>query len=105
MKKEVLVSTSATRIFCSNKLNNEYRLIFKTNEDIKEGYIEISLLGEQGSKKCKVLKCKMNNESLKIDNNRIYIKDRVKNKKNSITIQIDYDNYCTIEVDVYGFKE
>lgn len=105
MKKEVLVSTSATRIFCSNKLNNEYRLIFKTNEDIKEGYIEISLLGEQGSKKCKVLKCKMNNENLKIDNNRIYIKDIVKNKKNSITIQIDYDNYCTIEVDVYGFKE
>lgn len=105
IKKEILINTSSTRIFCSNKLNNEYRLIFKTIEDIKEGYLKISLLGEQGIIECKVLNCKMNNEKLKIDNNKIYISNIVKDKKNSITIQIGYDNYCTIGVNVYGFKE
>lgn len=105
MKKEVEVNTTATRIFCSNKLKNEYRLIFTTNEDIEEGYLILNLLGEQGISNCKVINCKMNNENLKINNNKIFIKNILKNNKNNLTIQIDYDNYCTIGVKVYGFKE
>ena len=105
MKKEILIQPSLTRIFCSNKLNNEYRLIFKTDEDMQEGYLQLNILGEQGISECKVLNGKMNNRELKIKNNKIYIDNIMKNKKNSVTIQIDYDNYCTLEVSVYGFKK
>ena len=106
IKKQVRLEAINTRIFCDNKINNEYKLIFNVPNDIKEGCIKLNILGEQGETRCNIL-CATDStgNKLKIEHNKIYINKIHKSEKQSLKVKIDYDNYCALGVDIYGFSE
>lgn len=106
IKKEVRLEAINTRIFCDNKINNEYKLIFNVPNDIKEGCIKLNILGEQGETRCNIL-CATDStgNKLKIEHNKIYINKIHKSEKQSLKVKINYDNYCALGVDIYGFSE
>ena len=45
------------------------------------------------------------NISLKVNKNKIYIGHTDKNSRNTIIFKLDYDDYCTLGVGIYGFEK
>ena len=104
-KKSIEINPINKRIFCSNKIKKEYRLIFNSPKNIKNGYLKLSILGEQGEIDCIIEDAFIDNERLKIQKNKIFIQNIYANKKYLLTIYIDYDDYCTLGVNLYGFEK
>lgn len=104
-KEYIEINPINKRIFCSNKIKKEYRLIFNSPKNIKNGYLKLSILGEQGEIDCIIEDAFIDNEQLKIQKNKIFIQNIYANKKYLLTIYIDYDDYCTLGVNLYGFKK
>ncbi|MDD3241989.1 MAG: hypothetical protein PHQ64_04400 [Bacilli bacterium] len=105
-KKEVKIHPVKTRIFCSNKASNQYKIIFQLDRDVKEGYIKFNIIGEQGETDAQIKKAFNNtsNEILKVKRNRVTVHDIKKGYKNSLTFNIEYDDYCTLGVGIYGLE-
>lgn len=105
MEKCVEVKPMGIRMFCSNKLLGEYTLMFKVPKNLKNSYIKVMISGEQGGidaiiKSANILD---NNKSeLVVMQEKIMLNRLFKDTQNKIKFRIDYDNYCSMEVKLYG---
>ncbi|QGU95446.1 hypothetical protein GOM49_10410 [Clostridium bovifaecis] len=106
-QKEIKIQPISTRIFCSNKASNEYKLIFKLDRNVESGYIRFNIIGEQGEIEAEIIKAVNNNpqQSLKVKRNKVFVENLFKGIKNSITFNIHHDEYCTLGVGIYGFEK
>lgn len=103
----ISIKPISIRLFCSNKHESEYTLIFRLDKNLKKSYIKILLAGEQKGVEATTLSAyKIVGESqrLKISNNKIIIGDIKKDEQIKVRFIIDYDTYCSMEVKVHGFK-
>lgn len=105
IKKPIRFIPINSRVICSNKNKNEYKYIFTLKEEIMNAYLLISIKGEQVVQGINVKNAYYINDKLKTVNNIIYLNNLKIKDKNSIIFTIDYDDYCSLEVDIYGFKE
>lgn len=108
MEKAIAVRPVMTRIFCSNKNSNEYKLIFELDKEIKKGYLKMFILGEQNNQEdAQIIYASdvRKNITLKVNKNKIYIGHTDKNSKNTIIFKLGYDDYCTLGVGIYGFEK
>lgn len=97
------VKSKQIRIFYL-KDSNQYKLIFYPIIDSEEGYIEINRVAENDDKMpINILGYKFD-ENLRIDKNRIGSFKFIKDEKIAITLDLDIDEYSTMEVKLYAYK-
>ena len=91
------------RIFCVNKSKGEYILQFSTNRTLESAVIRIRVIAETGSYPAPIISASNLQDEI-YDIFGSDIKD-VKCKLESRTqmyVTIDHDEYCSMEVDLYG---
>ena len=97
------VKSKQIRIFYL-KDSNQYKLIFYPTIDSEEGYIEINRVAENDdTMPINILGYKFD-ENLRIDKNRIGSFKFIKDEKIAIILDLDIDEYSTMEVKLYAYK-
>ena len=103
-KKVVLVKAKHFRIFCIDKKNQFYRLIFTPNESSKKAYLAINKIAELSEKEAvKVLAVRGIDNPTIIKNKVGYI-ELEEGLTKSIDVQIECQDYCSMEVKIYAYK-
>lgn len=102
-KKIVSVKAKDIRIFCLNKNEKLYRLIFTPTTSSIKGYIALYKLAEQNDKMpLQVVYVK--NPELECKNNKIAYFKFEEGVSNSVDIKIEEQEYLTMEVRLYAYK-
>ena len=94
------------RLFISDPIKNEYTLIFEPRKTAGKGYLQINLSGEQKNVKVSISNAIdiFNNKILQCRENKIFVENIERNKKNKIMFQIEYTEECSLEVNLYGYQ-
>lgn len=100
------IGTMSVRLFISDRTNNIYTLVFIPKKNAGKGYLQINLSGEQKNIKASVVKATdmNNNITLQCRNNKIFMNNIERNKKNKVAFQIEYAEECSLEVKLYGYS-
>lgn len=104
--KVIKIGTMSVRLFLSDKTKSEYTLIFEPRKSAGRGYLQINLSGEQKNIKA-LIKSAIDidkHKILKCNENRIFIDEIERNKKNKVSFQIEYTEECSLEVNLYGYQ-
>ncbi|MBU3207900.1 hypothetical protein KPL33_13105 [Clostridium algidicarnis] len=107
IEKPVEIKPMEIRLFCSNKSLGEYTLRFKTPKNLKNAYVKVMIAGEQGGVDAIIKSaCISDNgkRGLVVKEGKIIVDKLIKDISNKFQFIIDYDNYCSMEVKVYGFE-
>lgn len=107
MKKNVQVKPTSLRIFCSNKVKQEYMLILNSDKTVQDAYIEVILAGEQSGIEANIISAELFNNvkyDLEVNKNIIRLPFVIENKPMKVKFKLDYYGYCSMEVNVYGFS-
>lgn len=104
--KVINIGTMSVRLFISDPIKREYTLIFEPQKTVGNGYLQINLSGEQKNVKVSISNATdvLNNKVLQCRENKIFIEDIERNKKNKIMFQIEYTEECSLEVNLYGYQ-
>lgn len=84
--------------FCEDGI---YHLFIEPNKNIKEGYIEIKLVGETGSFDTKITNATIEGKNILSSDSQIKIENLVKNSATCIDFTLEEEERFTIEVYVY----
>lgn len=76
-----------------------FKLISK--ENIKKGYIDINISGEQGTVKTNVKSAMIDGVATDFKQNKIYIGDIQANEKHSVSFELDDKGVWTLEVSIH----
>ena len=104
-KGEELITVKAKdiRIFCINKKEQLYRLIFTPTINSSKGYIAITKLAEQNEKMpAEIIYVK--NPDLEFTKNKIGYFEFKEDQPCKVDIKIAGDEYSTMEVKLYAYK-
>lgn len=99
----IQVKSKDIRIFCINKKEQIYRLIFIPTRTVNKGYIEIQRLAEQNEKMPLDIIGVMDN-NLEYKRNKVGYFEFVENQPCKVDIKIDGKEYSTMEVKLYAYK-
>ena len=103
-QKTVYVKAKQMRIFCINKQDCIYRLLFTPTLTTIKGYIELQMIAEQNEKMpINVLDIKGNNELICSRNRVGYFKFE-EDKQISVDLKLDIEEYSTMGVRLYAYK-
>ena len=104
--KAIKIGTMSVRLFVSDKTKSEYTLIFEPRKSAGRGYLQINLSGEQKNVKTLIKSATDldKHKILKCNENRIFIDEIERNKKNKVSFQIEYTEECSLEVNLYGYQ-
>lgn len=105
--KEVEVKVSYIRFFVVDSVKKKYKLILMAEKSARYGYIQLKLAGEQGNASAKIKDAFLDNDiktSLKCINDKIYIDNIVARRKTTVSFNLDYSDYCSMEVNIYGYS-
>ena len=84
--------------------NRKYKLIFYPTVDSEQGFIEVNRVAENDDKKpIAILNYKYEND-LRVDKNRIGSFKFIKDEKISLILELDVEEYSTMEVKLYAYK-
>lgn len=106
LKNPIKIEPLSFRLFLYDKDNKQYKLSFIPKMSSCHSYIQIYLIGEQGSVPALVemaYDSKKNKISCK--KNKIYIGDLIANQKYTIIYSIDSDELCSMEVSIHGYNK
>lgn len=95
------------RLYMSDYKNKQYTLIFSPEKSAIQSYVKLSVAGEQSNIKIPVKSAHLANItsiSLPIKNNKILLGKIIKKTKIAINFEIEYDDTCSMEVNLYGIK-
>lgn len=100
------IGTMSVRLFISDRAKSEYTLIFEPRKTAGKGYLQINLSGEQKNVKVSISSAMdiLNHKALQCRENRIFIENIERNKKNKVLFQIEYTEECSLEVNLYGYQ-
>lgn len=98
------IRTYRMRMFVSDTTDTSYTLTFITDTDVKSGYVEVYISGEQSSIIPKIVSAKRtdNMENLIIQGNHIQVSSVAKGVKNKIVFKLEEDELYTLEVKLYA---
>ncbi|PER24595.1 hypothetical protein CN490_22560 [Bacillus cereus] len=92
---------------CANKKAGQYRFTIMSQKVIKRGELKFKVMGEQTDFDLPIVQAKFADNRIVVDSisdNTILFSSTVKTKTLNIDIQIDYSDYCVMEVSVYEVK-
>lgn len=92
------------RYFCMDREQGRYRFNIAPTSDIDEGKLVFRVVGEQSDYDVPITSAQTNDESVEvksISSNTVYLGSLERNKKFILDIEIDYPNYCVLEVELY----
>ena len=102
-EKLIMVKSKEIRIFCINKKERLYRLIFTPTINSSKGYIAIQKIAEQNEKMpLEILYVKDSN--LEFTKNKIGYFEFKENQPCKVDIKISDEEYSTMEVKLYAYK-
>lgn len=105
MKKYISIKPLKLRLFMSDSANMIYKLTFVPEREAQNAYIEIFVAGEQGSSNIEISTAMTEKKDTLITNkNRIYIGNIQKEKQYTFFYKLKYNEICSVEVVVYGYK-
>ena len=95
-----------TRLFLIDKDANKYKLIILPGKSAVDGFVEISLSGEQSNVEANILSAYNDNNSstLKCSKGKIFIDKIVEKSKLNLSFVLDYTDNCSMEVGLYGYQ-
>lgn len=104
-KQIALVKAKHMRVFCKNKDDHVYRLLFLPAESSKKGYISINKIAELTEKEpVRILRLINATSTLQVNGNKVGYFEFDEDKMISLEFQIDEQDYCSMEVKVYAYK-
>ncbi len=103
-KKVVLVKAKHFRIFCIDKKNQFYRLIFTPNESSKKAYLAINKIAELSEKDPVRILAVRGIENPIIIKNKVGYIELEEGFTKSIDVRIEGQEYCSMEVKIYAYK-
>lgn len=103
-KKVVLVKAKHFRIFCIDKKNQFYRLIFTPNESSKKAYLAINKVAELSEKDAVTILSVKGIDNPTIAKNKVGYIELEEGITKAIDIQIEGQDYCSMEVKIYAYK-
>lgn len=103
-KKVVLVKAKHFRIFCIDKKNQFYRLIFTPNESSKKAYLAINKVAELSEKDAVTILSVKGIDNPTIAKNKVGYIELEEGITKAINIQIEGQDYCSMEVKIYAYK-
>ena len=106
MNKLVEVGMGQIRLFLQDKDSNKYKLIILPEKSAVNGFIKISLSGEQSNVEANILSAYNENNSsvLKCHKGKIFIDKIEENSKLNLSFVLDYTDNCSMEVGLYGHQ-
>ncbi len=105
--KNTAIKPMGLRLYMSDYKNKQYTLIFSPEKSAIQSYVKLSVAGEQSNIKIPVKSAHLANItsiSLPIKNNKILLGKIIKKTKIAINFEIEYDDTCSMEVNLYGIK-
>ena len=102
-QKLITVKAKEIRIFCLNKNDSLYRLIFKPSEDSFKGYISLYKLAEQ-NERMPVKITYVNDINLEYFSNKIGYFNFKSNESITVDFKIEEHDYLTMEVRLNAYK-
>lgn len=103
-KKVVLVKAKHFRIFCIDKKNQFYRLIFTPNESSKKAYLAINKVAELSEKDAVTILSVKGIDNPTIAKNKVGYIELEEGLTKAIDVQIEGQDYCSMEVKIYAYK-
>jgi len=102
-EEQIMVKAKEMRIFCLNKKEQWYRLIFTPTASSIKGFIAIQKIAEQNEKMpVKIISVK--NSELEFSRNKIGYFKFEENKQVIVDFRIKGEEYSTMEVKLYAYK-
>ncbi len=102
---KICIKPLKLRLFMKDSTNEIYKLSFVPEHSAQNSYIEIFAAGEQGNTNLEISKATSENgDFLVFNKNRIFIGNIKKGEKYSCLYKIKYNEACSMEVVVYGYK-
>lgn len=106
MKSAFSVKMMSVRLLALNASNKEYRLIFTPEKVSGVAFLQLKLSGEQpGRMPLKIVSAidEARSATLKCKEDLIFIDDIVPKQKYKVKFTIDYNEKCSMEVNLYGY--
>ena len=103
-KKLVPVQAKKLRMFCINRQEQTYRIVFTPDESAKKAYLVLNKVAELSEKEPVEIKKVLNNTSSIIKKNTIGYYELVEGETIRIDVQISETGYCSMEVKIYAYK-
>lgn len=105
VKKTISIKPLKLRVFMCDSTKKIYKLSFVPERSARNAYIEIFAAGEQSNTNIEVNKATTEEKSLLMHNkNKIFIGNIEKGKKYSFLYTLKYNEVCSVEVVVHGYK-
>lgn len=107
IKKMVEINPIHLRLFCTNKKEGQYVLIFTPSMSASHGYVSVELSGEQSNSQAIILKAFLDDGSkkaMKFSNGKIKLGPITEKQPMKILFNVDYNEYCSMEVRTYGYS-
>lgn len=98
------------RLICSDATTGSYVLSMVVPSTASDGKLEFTLSGEQSDfnlpvNSAKILTPKSSTLIESFDGNVVYLKNMIKGQVLKFEVQVDFDDYCMMEVDYYANKK
>ena len=101
------VEDAGMRLIILNKKLKKYRLVISPQRDIEKACVRISLSGEQNNLKSRIrnaYKDDIIENSLFLNQDKIYIENLKKDEKFVMTFILNYSDECSMEVELYEYR-
>ncbi|GAB6256931.1 hypothetical protein [Peribacillus sp. N1] len=92
---------------CANKKAGQYRFAITSQKAITKGELKFKVLGEQNEFDLPIVQARFADNGIVVDSisdNTIRFSSTAKTKSLNVDIEIDYSDYCVMEVSVYEVK-
>ena len=101
------VEDAGLRLILLNKKMKKYRLVISPQRDIEKACVRISLSGEQNNLKSRIRNAYKDDSidnSLLLNQDKIYIENLKKDEKFVMTFILNYSDECSMEVELYEYR-
>lgn len=105
IKKYIEVATASVRLFLTDEKAKQYKLVIMPEKSVKDGYIKISLSGEQSDVEAVIKSANLSSNSISLEcsKGKIFINNMIAKQKFSVSFVLDYVDNCSMEVRLYGY--
>lgn len=100
------ITSLKSRVVCKDKDNGKYAVTFVPSADASNGIIDLYLVAESQSYEAPIIAASCDEyPEMRVKGNRIIGISFKKNSAVRINVELDYNDYCSMEVKAYGNKE
>ncbi|WP_456276506.1 hypothetical protein [Bacillus sp. AK128] len=92
------------RYLCMDKSNGKYNFLISPTKTLESGRLVFKVVGEQSDYDLPIKNASTNDHNVsveKVSSNTVYLQSLVKDQRFTLQVDIDYSDYCVLEVELY----